>query len=74
MTHFAAANAVAASNITFDPTVFLASNSAAANTITLSNGKLYIPTNTNITGLTSGSGATLTNLVTVSGNNATHNI
>ncbi len=31
----AAASAVSASNITFDPTVFLASNSAAANTITL---------------------------------------
>ena len=67
----AAANAVVGSNITFDPAVFLASNSAAANTITISNGKLNIPINTAITGLTSGSGATLTNLVTVSGNNAT---
>ena len=67
----AAANAVSASNITFDPTVFLATNSAAANTITLANGTLNIPTGTTITGLTTGSGATLTNLVTVSGNNAT---
>ena len=67
----AAADAVARSTISFDPTVFLAANSAAANTITLSNGALDIPTYTTITGLTSGSGATLTNLVTVSGNNAT---
>ena len=67
----AAANAVSASNITFDPTVFKATNSAAANTITLANGTLNIPTGATITGLTSGSGATLTNLVTVSGNNAT---
>jgi len=65
----AAANAVSASDITFDPTVFLASNSAAANTITLANSTLNIPTGATITGLTSGSGATLTNLVTVSGNN-----
>ena len=67
----AAANAVSASNITFDPTVFKATNSAAANTITLANGTLNIPTGATITGLTSGSGATLTNLVTISGNYTT---
>ncbi len=67
----AAANAVTESNITFAPTVFLDTNSAAANTITLANGTLNIPSGTTITGLTSGSGAPLTNLVTVSGNNAT---
>ncbi|HTW82132.1 MAG TPA: right-handed parallel beta-helix repeat-containing protein [Terracidiphilus sp.] len=66
----AAANAVEASNITFDSTVFLATNSTAANTITLSNGAMNIPSGATITGLTSGSGATLTNLVTVSGNHA----
>ena len=67
----AAANAVTESNITFAPTVFLDTNSAAANTITLANGTLNIPSGATITGLTSGSGAPLTNLVTVSGNNAT---
>ena len=62
---------ITVSNITFAPTVFLATNSAAANTITLANGTLNIPSGATITGLTSGSGVTLTNLVTVSGNNAT---
>ena len=58
-------------NITFDPTVFSASNTAAANTITLGvDGALTIPTNTILTGATSGSGATLTNLVAVSGASA----
>ncbi|MFP5277200.1 MAG: right-handed parallel beta-helix repeat-containing protein, partial [Acidobacteriota bacterium] len=53
--------------ITFDATVF-----ASAPTITLgSAGPLDIPSNTTIQGLTSGSGATLTNLVTVSGGGAT---
>jgi CSLREA domain-containing protein len=59
------------SKISFDSTVFLATNSAAANTITLSNGVLRIPWTATISGLTSGGGATLTNLVTVSGDNAT---
>ena len=54
-------------NITFDSTAFAASNTASQNTITLSNGTLNIPANTSITGATSGSGATLTNLVTVAG-------
>jgi hypothetical protein len=51
--------------------VFSASNTAAANTITLGvDGSLPIPTNTILTGATSGSGATLTNLVAVSGASA----
>ncbi|HEY1646661.1 MAG TPA: Ig-like domain repeat protein [Terracidiphilus sp.] len=63
-----------AANISFDSTAFAATNTAAQNTITLgSAGTLTIPTNTAITGATSGSGATLTNLVTVSGNN-THTV
>jgi hypothetical protein len=57
-------------SITFDSTAFAPTNTAAANTITLSNGALSIPSNTSIWGATSGSGATLTNLVTVNGNNA----
>ncbi len=64
----AAALATGSGNITFDSTVFAASNSTVANTITLtSGGTLTIPSNTTITGPTTGSGATLTNLVTVSG-------
>jgi large repetitive protein len=56
--------------ITFDPKVFNAANASAHNTITLGGGgTLAIPADTTITGATSGSGATLTNLVTVSGNN-----
>ena len=55
-------------NISFDPTVFALGNTIAANTITLGvDGSLTIPTNTTIAGATSGSGATLTNLVAVSG-------
>ncbi|MDP9051516.1 MAG: FG-GAP-like repeat-containing protein, partial [Acidobacteriota bacterium] len=57
--------------ITFDPTVFSAANSVAQNTITLGGaGTLAVPASTTITGATSGSDATLTNLVTISGNNA----
>jgi len=57
-----------AANITFDGTAFSASNTPAQNTITLgSAGTLTIPPNTTITGATSGSDATLTNLVTVDG-------
>jgi ribosomal protein S11 len=52
-------------NITFDSTVF-----ASAQTITLTNGTLNIPSNTSITGATSGGGSSLTNLVTVNGNAA----
>jgi hypothetical protein len=59
----AAAFAAGSGNITFSPTVF-----AAPQTITLGNaGGLNIPPHTTITGSTTGSGATLTNLVTVSG-------
>ncbi len=49
--------------VNFSPTVF-----TAAATITEANGTLNIPSNTTIQGLTTGSGATLTNLMTVSGN------
>ncbi len=64
----AAASNAGAGNITFSSTVFTASNTAAENTITLTaGGTLNIPSNTTITGLTTGSGATLANLVTVSG-------
>jgi hypothetical protein len=55
-------------NITFDPTVF-----ATPQTITLTSGTLNIPSNTTITGATSGSGASLANLVTVSGGGSTSN-
>jgi hypothetical protein len=54
-------------NISFDSTKFAATNSASQNTITVSYGTFNIPSNTTITGATSGSGATLTNLVTVNG-------
>jgi len=57
-------------SITFDSTAFAPTNTTAANTITLSNGVLSIPSNTSIWGATSGSGAKLTNLVTVNGNQA----
>jgi hypothetical protein len=63
------ASGVGAGNIYFDTTVFVASN-LAANTIfpnIVANGSLTIPSNTTIQGLTSGDGATLTNLVTVDG-------
>jgi large repetitive protein len=67
----AASAAATGGNITFDATVFASANTAAQNTITLgSSGTLNIPSNTTISGATSGSGATLSNLVTVSGNNA----
>ena len=65
---FAAANGSA--SITFDSVAFAASNSSAQNTIILSNGALTLPANTSIIGSTTGSGATLANLVTISGNNA----
>jgi subtilase family serine protease len=65
----AAAN-LSAGNISFASTAFNASNSAAQNTITLSNGTLNLPSNTSVAGATSGVGAALTNLVTVNGANA----
>ena len=58
----AAAGQAGAGNITFDPAAF-----ATATTIALSNGTLTVLSNTTITGQTSGSGSSLTNLVTVSG-------
>ena len=57
-------------NITFSSAAFNAANTTAQNTITLgAGGTLNIPTNTTITGPTTGSGATLKQLVTVSGAN-----
>ena len=64
----AAANSAGAS-VSFDSTAFSATNTAAQNTITLAYNSLILPTNATITGPTTGSGATLTNLVTVNGNN-----
>jgi len=64
----AAANATGAGNVTFSSAEFNSGNSLAQNTITLGlGGTLSIPANTVILGPTSGSGATLKNLVTVSG-------
>ena len=66
----AAAAAYGGGKITFDPTVFAATLPVSARTITLGSGStLSIPSNTSIIGPTSGSGATLANLVTVNGNN-----
>jgi CSLREA domain-containing protein len=53
--------------ITFDPAVFSPGSSAAARTITLTYGTLNIGSNTTINGPVTGSGASLTQLVTVSG-------
>src|SRR5262249_44190965 len=64
----ATAAADGSANITFDPTVF-----ATPQTITLTSGTLNIPSNTTITGATSGSGASLTDLVTVSGGGSSSN-
>ncbi len=52
-------------NITFDGTAF-----GTAKTITLANGALTIPSATTIAGATTGSAASLVNLVTVDGNGA----
>jgi len=59
-----------AGGITFDSSVFASSNTRLANTINLSNSTLTIPSNTTITGPTSGSAYTLANLVTVAGGGA----
>jgi hypothetical protein len=66
----ALANTAGAGNITFSPAAFAATNSTAQNTITLTQGSLAIPSNTAIVGPTTGSGATLTDLVTVAGGNS----
>jgi List-Bact-rpt repeat protein/fibronectin type III domain protein/NHL repeat-containing protein/galactose oxidase-like protein len=62
-----------AANISFDSTVFLSTNSTAQNTINLTTGTLNIPSNTSVTGPTSGSGYTLANLVTVAGGGPSSN-
>ena len=66
----AAAALAGGGTVTFDPTVFAAAQPVSARTITLgSAGTLNIPPYTNIVGPTTGSGATLIQLVTVNGNN-----
>lgn len=57
-----------AGSITFDPTAF-----ATAQTITVTNNTLTIPSLTTITGPTTGSGASLKNLVTVAGGGTSSN-
>jgi sugar lactone lactonase YvrE len=59
------AAATGGGNISFDATKF-----GAATTITLANGTLTLPSAATITGPTTGSGASLVNLVTVDGNGA----
>ena len=63
----AAANALTGVNttISFSPTAL-----AGPQTITLVNGQLLLESNAAITGTTTGSGSSLTNLITLSGNNA----
>ena len=63
----AAAASDGGGNITFDPTVFAATQPVSARTIMLTGGTLSVPSNTTITGPTTG--PTLTPLVTVNGNN-----
>ena len=59
------AAATKAGNITFDATAF-----GTAKTITLANGSLTLPLATAVAGTTTGSGASLANLVTIDGNGA----
>jgi predicted outer membrane repeat protein len=63
----AAANALAgvSTNISFSP-----ASLSGPQTITLVNGQLNLTANATITGTATGSGSSLTNLVTLSGNNA----
>jgi large repetitive protein len=68
-----AASETGGGSITFSATVFGAAQSVASRTITLANGSLNIPSNTTIVGPTSGTGATLTNLVIVNTTNAAGN-
>jgi predicted outer membrane repeat protein len=63
------AGELGSANISFDGTVFSASNTTAQNTITLTNDVLNLPNNVTIAGPFTGSGATLNNRVTISGNN-----
>jgi len=67
----AAATTVGGGNITFSTATFSPTNTSAQNTIMLTNGTLNVPGSTTITGATSGSGASLQNLVTVSGGGTT---
>ncbi|UWZ86119.1 beta strand repeat-containing protein [Occallatibacter riparius] len=60
-----AASSFGAGNISFDNTVF-----SGPTTITLTNGVLEIPNDTRITGSHTGTGNSLSDLITVSGNNA----
>ncbi len=63
------ANSAGAASITFSSTVFNSSNTVAQNTIVLAGSVLTIGNvNVTITGPTTSTGATLTNLVTISGN------
>ncbi|QEE26922.1 hypothetical protein FTW19_02220 [Terriglobus albidus] len=62
------AASLGAGDITFDSTRF-----ATAQTISLTHSTLTIPSYTTVTGATSGSGATLTNLVTVQGGGSSSN-
>ena len=65
-----AANQAGSGSISFDANAFSATNSTAQNTIALNipaGGSLEVPGDTSIQGITSGSGATLANLVTVDG-------
>lgn len=59
------ADASGGGEVSFDSTTF-----SAPTTITLSNGALPVPTAAVIVGPTTGSGASLANLVTIDGNNA----
>jgi CSLREA domain-containing protein len=63
-----AALAPGSGTVTFDPTVFAATQPAAARDIMVTNGTLNIGSQTTIVGPTIGSGAGLTQLVTLSGN------
>jgi hypothetical protein len=63
----AAAAAAGKGNITFSAAVFAPSQPASALTITLTGNSFTIPSNTAITGLTSGSGSSSATPVTISG-------
>jgi hypothetical protein len=68
-----AARTAGAGSIKFSATTFAATNTAAQNTITLGNTLLITNQNIAITGLTTGSGSTLANLITVSGGGSSSN-
>lgn len=67
---FAGGSTAMSINVSFDAAVFSPSNAASANTITLTAGSLNVPSRTSINGPAGGAGTSQTNLVTVSGNNA----